>query len=251
MRIVVLLLSQLLFSQNYEVGYQVKYQPEALSKNEVTEDYVLTINGDTKESFFRFKSAASSDFNANIYKDFSKNIFRKYESILYKFYRTDYQFSPEWKLSSEEKEILGYACKKATLEFGGRYWEAWYVGAIPIQDGPYKFSGLPGLILEVESTDHEYKFSAVAIGKTNENIKLFSALVLESPEKEIAFKNTIIKEPSIQYKQDLAQTNLQVSASFNGKKSTDKEIIESINSSFKKCMDAHNNPVEKGVVWMK
>ena len=82
MRMAMLLLGQLLFSQNYEVGYQVKYQPEALSKNEVTEDYFLTINGDSKESFFRFKSAANSDFNVNIYKDFSKNIFRKYESIL-------------------------------------------------------------------------------------------------------------------------------------------------------------------------
>lgn len=54
-----------------------------------------------------------------------------------------------WQFSNDSKNISGLHCKKATLNFRGSFIEAWYTEAIPISAGPWKFKGLPGLIVEV------------------------------------------------------------------------------------------------------
>jgi GLPGLI family protein len=67
--------------------------------------------------------------------------------------------------SNETKEILGYNCKKATCRFRGRDYEAWYAPDIPINKGPYKFSGLPGLILRITDTQDQIQFICESIEK--------------------------------------------------------------------------------------
>lgn len=47
------------------------------------------------------------------------------------------------------------------MNFGGRIWTAWFAPEIKIADGPYKFSGLPGLILKLEDDKGDYRFSFV------------------------------------------------------------------------------------------
>lgn len=64
----------------------------------------------------------------------------------------------QWKLESGQDTISGYLCKKATTHFAGRDYEAWYTLEIPISDGPYKFNGLPGLIVKIEDTKGEHRF---------------------------------------------------------------------------------------------
>jgi GLPGLI family protein len=56
----------------------------------------------------------------------------------------------EYKFGKETKKILGYDCKQVFLEWRGRYLEIYYAPDIAIQDGPFKFMGLPGLILSVK-----------------------------------------------------------------------------------------------------
>jgi GLPGLI family protein len=63
------------------------------------------------------------------------------------------------------KDILGYKCNKATVLFSGRLYTAWYAKEIPISEGPYRFKGLPGLILFIEDEKGFDKFEAVAIEK--------------------------------------------------------------------------------------
>ncbi len=65
----------------------------------------------------------------------------------------------DWKLMDGEKNILGYNCKEAICSFRGRDYVAWYCLDIPMSEGPYVFSGLPGLILEISDTRNHYKFS--------------------------------------------------------------------------------------------
>lgn len=240
-----------IFSQNYTIGYDVKYRPKVDDSAKVSEKYLLNINTETKESFFKFQDLNHSDFNSNIFKNNSKNIFKKYEMILYKFYSSDYLFTANWELLKQKKEILGHVCENASISFGGRQWTAWYTAEIPIQDGPYKFSGLPGLILEIRSKDNDYEFFARSIEKKSDEVKAFQAIPMGDLEKEKTFKRNLIKEPASQYKQNLAQGNLKVSVSFNGRQSSDKEIIESINENFSEWMNAHDNPIEKGVIWIK
>ena len=74
----------------------------------------------------------------------------------------------KWQILSESKEILGYKCQKAQGEFRGRKYIAWFAPSIPISDGPWKFCGLPGLILAVEDTDKYFVFTCIDI-KNNQS----------------------------------------------------------------------------------
>lgn len=59
-----------------------------------------------------------------------------------------------WELiANETKEILGYICNKAKLKYRGSEFTAFYTSEIPTTFGPWKFTGLPGLILEITLDD--------------------------------------------------------------------------------------------------
>ncbi len=66
----------------------------------------------------------------------------------------------EWELSDESDEIIGYKCRKATAKWRGHDWTAWY-SDIPEDAGPWKFQGLPGLILKLEDSTGEHFFEAI------------------------------------------------------------------------------------------
>lgn len=80
----------------------------------------------------------------------------------------------DWKIDNETKEILGYTCKKATTSFRGRNYIAWFATEISVSDGPWKFGGLPGLILEVTDDNSKIKIEANKIILNSENIDMSS-----------------------------------------------------------------------------
>ncbi|AQX11802.1 MULTISPECIES: GLPGLI family protein [Elizabethkingia] len=63
-----------------------------------------------------------------------------------------------WKVLPDKMKIGEYNAQKATTEFGGRTWNAWFSTDLPFQDGPYKFSGLPGLIVKIEDDGKNYSW---------------------------------------------------------------------------------------------
>jgi GLPGLI family protein len=69
----------------------------------------------------------------------------------------------EWILIDSVKEILGYNCRMAECDFRGRKYIAWYSDEIPVADGPWKFGGLPGFILEVADDKGHYSFTLTGI----------------------------------------------------------------------------------------
>lgn len=68
-----------------------------------------------------------------------------------------------WKIDDETKKIGDYNCQKATCTFRGRNYIAWFASEISVDAGPYKFQGLPGLILEVVDDKNLISFTAVSI----------------------------------------------------------------------------------------
>lgn len=66
-----------------------------------------------------------------------------------------------WKLVDETKIINTIHCKKAEVTFKGRNWIAWYSPEIPLPYGPYKFSGLPGLIIKITDDRGDYDFELI------------------------------------------------------------------------------------------
>ncbi|RZK79204.1 MAG: GLPGLI family protein [Pedobacter sp.] len=68
-----------------------------------------------------------------------------------------------WQLEEGTDTIASYVCQKATLKFRGRNYTAWFTPDVPVSDGPWKFSGLPGLILKVEDADQLYSFTLIGM----------------------------------------------------------------------------------------
>jgi GLPGLI family protein len=62
-------------------------------------------------------------------------------------------------------KIGDYQTQKAETKFGGRTWYAWFTQQVPLQDGPYKFSGLPGLIVKVQDAKGDYSFDLMQTKK--------------------------------------------------------------------------------------
>jgi GLPGLI family protein len=79
----------------------------------------------------------------------------------YYIYEEDLK-KPDWTLSSDTATVNGYLCRKATCSHGGRDYEAWYSPEIPVSEGPWKFYGLPGLILKVYDTNHFFTFECTS-----------------------------------------------------------------------------------------
>ena len=73
-----------------------------------------------------------------------------------------------WTLLPERKKILSYQCQKAICTFRGRNYTAWFTSEIPFKDGPYKFGGLPGLILQITDSKNHFNFLCIGI-KKNKN----------------------------------------------------------------------------------
>lgn len=76
----------------------------------------------------------------------------------------------DWKLEEGDTIIHSMNCNKASLDLHGRHWEVWYTTEIPIQDGPWKLCGLPGLILKATESEGIFSFSFTGIEKVNEPI---------------------------------------------------------------------------------
>ncbi|MDR6157172.1 GLPGLI family protein [Chryseobacterium sp. SLBN-27] len=173
-----LLLSICLNAQINRFFYEYKYVPDINNKTEVNNEMMLLdvdSKGSNYYSYDRFVS--DSTMMANIekqlktggalnledkgksglidykvtksYPDFNTCLF---QNISYDKYKIKENEKPEWKVLNEKQKIGEYNAQKATTSFGGRDWIAWFSTEIPIQDGPYKFYGLPGLIVKLEDT---------------------------------------------------------------------------------------------------
>ena len=72
-----------------------------------------------------------------------------------------------WQIGTETDTVCGYECIKATCLWRGRDFTAWFTPDIPVEYGPWKFGGLPGLIMMVSDDNGIYTFEAVAVETGN------------------------------------------------------------------------------------
>lgn len=112
-----------------------------------------------------------------------------------------------WNLTNETKQIQGYTCYKATYTYiqkwNGREFEwpvvAWYCPQIPIPLGPVRYSGLPGLILELHENN---------IGFVIENINFSPQnLKIKEPKEGDFLTDEEIKNRNIKMKENLSNQN--------------------------------------------
>ena len=106
-----------------------------------------------------------------IYKNYPEGEMTVADAIsLERYVYRDSMNCMHWQIKEDAKEILGYSCQKAECDFRGRHYTAWFTPDIPVSDGPWKFSGLPGLIMEVSDRGNQYHFTITGIEKVAEPI---------------------------------------------------------------------------------
>lgn len=111
--------------------------------------------------------ASDAEYFSEIYidrkqKTLTENLFERV--VLKKHYSVNEEIpNMKWKLINEKKKINDFLCKKAQTTFRGRTYVAWYTEDIPISSGPWKFNGLPGLILSIDDNEEIYKWRVKSI----------------------------------------------------------------------------------------
>ncbi|MHA6696617.1 GLPGLI family protein [Chryseobacterium sp. A301] len=174
--------------------YELTYKPSVESDSLIKEMTILDIT--SEKSLYRDYLMVSQDSILKIeveqmqksgtFKDLSKTL--KQPKFSYKVTKTypdmglkytdqilqdkvsyEETLKFDWKIQNEKKTIGEYQTQKATTTFGGRNWTAWFSTDIPFQDGPYKFYGLPGLIVQLSDENNNYSWEL----KGNKNVADF------------------------------------------------------------------------------
>ena len=181
--------------------YELTFKPK---KDSAKVEKVMTILDVVKDkSIYRDYTIVAQDSilkiqieamqKSGVFKDISKSItMPKFSEKIYKFYpsmkvqyvdRVANGFTPmnigysedlkfNWKIDAQKEKIGAYNVQKATTEYGGRKWTAWFTADIPLQDGPYKFHGLPGLIVKVSDDGNNYSWEL----KGNKKVENFNEI---------------------------------------------------------------------------
>ena len=113
---------------------------------------------------------------SDYFKDFKTNEFTEYAlmpgGIKPNRFYTEEIPKQDWDLQDDTLTICGYSCQKATCRFRVRDYVAWFAAELPVSNGPWKFGGLPGLILKVFDTDNYYVFECIKIENHTQNFPI-------------------------------------------------------------------------------
>lgn len=157
-------------AQTHRFIYEVHYKSDSLSPDLRKENMNLDVNP-TQVKFYPYAYAQMDSLNkvrnnrSIMWDDELPALVRKRNSdentsfvLVDSFYSIKTLDKINWKLSEETKTEGTYKLQKATTNFGGRHWTAWFCREINLNEGPYKFRGLPGLIFEISDDKNNYLF---------------------------------------------------------------------------------------------
>lgn len=199
---------------------RIEYQ-EALDEEMMAKMLFFNLDFNKEESLFYLSSNLISDYENQNRKKYIIGLFygldefyinRETDSLIE---QQEYSFGIilkkkrasfiEWKLTNEEKQINGYKCLKATYTYIQKWkgrefpWkvEAWYCPEIPVSLGPIRYSGLPGLILQLHEKNCgfivdkiEFDINEIKIKKPNKG-EVISDEEIKKRDNEI--KSTILE----------------------------------------------------------
>ncbi|MCS3557443.1 MULTISPECIES: GLPGLI family protein [unclassified Sphingobacterium] len=149
--------------------------------------FISKTEGDRKYSFFNYK-ILKKDNSIITYDNILPN---RNEPGNEGFHYIEDVKDLLWKLSEDTLTIGGFLCQKATTTFGNRTWIAYFDPSIPTSEGPFKFKGLPGLIIQISDTKKHWNFNLISIEKGNQSFKATLLPVIDNPltDKVTFFKN--------------------------------------------------------------
>lgn len=174
----------------------------------------------------------------------------------------------DWKIHPDISQIGEYKAQKATTNWGGRNWIAWFATDLPFSDGPYKFKGLPGLIVKIEDEANTHIMTLVEnrvlkslanntskeIVRQEGNKKTMVFFGKEIPVSETQFKKVWkehIADPAKNFRGRLG-TNVSpdgmsktiVITTKDGKELNERDLEKMMKERVKKSIEENNNRIE-------
>lgn len=258
-----LFVSLQLSAQTHRFIYEVNVKRDS-TENFLTKDYFhLDINPDNiiyyGRDFFISDSIKKlnrpTGFPAPRMNEFiahkaNSKIYESYEFLGWDLIKRISEPSQVWKLLPEKKAFQNYTLQKAETHFSGRNWTAWFSEEIPFPEGPYKFHGLPGLIIELFDDKDNFSFKLVKsenYAVTNEVTlitRMFSKNLYLDDQKYVKYKLAHYEDPFAYLKNgrvDWSQTEEILLD--DGSKLT-KENIRSSTEIQRNLIRKYNNPIE-------
>ena len=233
--------------------YQLQYQPDSTNNKLLRSESMLLLIGHSISKFQSLNSylfdsvkrnvkkpimlmASMQNYRTNflykVYKNYPRGKVSYTERILRDYFLVEQPMNLfDWKITQDTATISGYHCQKATTHFAGRDYEAWFSFEVPVDDGPYKFNGLPGLIVKIGDTHQQYVFSLISLQQLRTPVPIYFSeknYIKTTQKKFEKAKQTFFED----FKGRLAQTGITIHLS-------DKEIKKR----FKKNS---NNAIEIG-----
>ncbi len=185
-----LLITGYSYAQNTRFIYEVMMKPNAADRSLIQKELAYLDIGAGGSVFYaennykrdslmqrmretrNFDRSQAAELRSNIDYRIEKNPEKQKTVFIGRIGRDQYQYEEDrklvWQILPETAVIGTYKTQKAETEFAGRRWSAWFTQDIPLQEGPYKFSGLPGLIVKVEDNDGDYEFNLKQVKKISE-----------------------------------------------------------------------------------
>lgn len=247
-----------LFSQIYRFEYDLKVLKDTLSTNYSEFQVAVEISPEQKKFYdlYEYKNDSIHGSNTRLSLGFDQRLIkdRKSDNALELHKINGGYFSIKqkdiiiWKIHKETKKISDYAVQKATCIFGGRKWTAWFTREIPINEGPYKFGGLPGMILEVADSANHYQYRISRIIKLAESSKTNNILETDYGNKPFNINLDQYKKLYLDYFAD-PFINFKNQGSFpiniNGITYNKYEDLIPARSNIQSIIKKNNNPVER------
>lgn len=154
--------------------YQLFFSPtESVYKAFTEENEDLEIDASPEEGA-QVKIRMTAPQNV-VYRNFAESKLVEIRDFMGKKYLIEEESAPRaWKIAAEQKDILGYACQKATFEDTKKEQKivAWFAPALACPSGPEGFAHLPGLILEVDINEGQiiYELDKLELKAVEEGI---------------------------------------------------------------------------------
>jgi len=170
-----------------------------------------------------------------------------------KFYIEKYKISDDrvqkWQILKEKEKLENFEVQKATLDFAGRKWIAWFTPQVPIQDGPYKFHGLPGLILKIEDETKSHSFALKGIKSLSEDfiypeVNQSKKTIEIDQKKYIKLFKEYREDPIKDIRQLFNEGKLVSYTDQSGNIITPSQIIKNLESERKEIVLKDNNIIE-------
>lgn len=167
-------------------------------------------------------------------------------------YEEDIKF--DWKMTGQKEKIGEYNTQKATASFGGRNWTAWFSTDIPLQDGPYKFYGLPGLIVKIEDDQKNYSWllkgnkkienysEKTEVEKLQSKMGMSGDATKTTKEKFEKAYNVFKADPLAEFRPYM--TPEMMSQKMPGSNTTIGDYVKDQEKRAKDFFNANNNPIE-------